>query len=62
LREPTIATKGSASARACPRIAIRGGASSIICNRSGLQMRPKAARADIGIADQAQPIDPLLVR
>jgi hypothetical protein len=35
LREPTIATSGSANAGAWPRIAIKGGASSIICSRSG---------------------------
>ena len=35
LREPTIATIGSDSARALPRTAINGGASSIICKRGG---------------------------
>jgi hypothetical protein len=35
LREPMIATGGSARTAASPRIAIKGGASSIICNRRG---------------------------
>jgi len=35
LREPTIATIGIASAGAYPRIASKGGASSIICKREG---------------------------
>jgi hypothetical protein len=35
LREPTTATIGSANAAAWPRIATRGGASSIICSRGG---------------------------
>ena len=35
LREPTTATAGMASAGKCPRTAISGGASSIICRRCG---------------------------
>ena len=35
LREPTTATRGSASAATLPRRVMSGGASSIICSRSG---------------------------
>jgi len=35
LRKPTMATSGIASTAALPRIAIKGGASSIICIRRG---------------------------
>jgi len=61
-RSASARAKISTAPLAPPRRASDGSACSAARAAEMIDQRAKGARADIGTADQAQPIDPLLVR